>query len=81
MSQEYEITTVEDFQRVPDDRLADCLQEFVLCLLDTRTLQKQGLGLRSFVWIDDGIRMIRGIDVTVGKQTEYVPNPHFPVQS
>ena len=79
MANEYEIITVADFAKVPDDRLKDCLQEFAACVLETRRLNRFALGLDSFTWIDDGIPMIReaSIEWPDGTTDAYL-NPKFP---
>lgn len=77
---EYEIKTIADFEKVPDDRLCDCLKEFASCLIGFRASRNEDirLGLDSFVWIDDGIEMIKSINLTIGDTTENIANPNFP---
>lgn len=68
---QYEICTLDDFQKVPEDRLDDCLFEFKTAVNMQRSMSEifkavgEGLGLPSelingsmprFVWIDDGER-------------------------
>jgi hypothetical protein len=80
MATEYEIKTIADFEQVPDDRICDCIQEFVICLLRTRTAREGDIRLRleGFTWIDDGIPMVRSCDLRIGDTTENIPNPNFP---
>ena len=63
---EYEIRTVEDFAKVPADRLAQCLSEFGAWLRLVREVKEvEGflgvitgtearLGTDRFIWRDDG---------------------------
>ena len=75
MSTEYQINTIADFAKVPDDRLSDCIQEFVLCLFQFRAVQhKTGYALEAFTWVDDGIPMVQAVEV----EGETIPNQHFP---
>ena len=74
---EYSIAQLDDFLKVPVDRLDDCLTEFrdyLNCLrISAETFQdfaksmgaKGEVSLGEFVWIDDGKR-----DVTVRLQIE-----------
>lgn len=81
MPAEYEITTVADFAKVPDDRIEDCLREFAGLVISHRiNLQRPdfNLLLDSWTWIDDGIPMVRGVGIAIGDQHEYFPNPNFP---
>jgi hypothetical protein len=68
---EYKIKTIEDFLKVPPDRLEVCLQEFKTWCEMTRPLEdaikavadclyeKIELGFeRGFTWIDDGERNV-----------------------
>lgn len=78
---EYEINTIADFARVPDDRLAQCLREFCTFALRARRnikLKDIEARLESFTWIDDGIPMVREAHITIGDQIEIIPNPNFP---
>lgn len=67
----YTIETVEDFLKVPEDRLPICLSEFASFLTAARSMQRlaqiagEAKGLTAeecrlsspaFVWIDDGTR-------------------------
>lgn len=80
MATEYQIDTVADFEKVPDDRICDCLQEFVICLLKAREIRKQKprLSFHGMAWIDDGIPGFRSVNLTIGDTTENIPNPNFP---
>ena len=81
---EYPMKTIADFETVPDDRICDCLEEFVRLVLRVRIGRAQdpqigaSLHLNSWTWVDDGIQMIRETTLTVGDQTEIIPNPNFP---
>lgn len=77
MSTEYKIETIADFAKVPDDRLEECLGEVMVMILDGRELKKGGLEVERVIWIDDGIPGVRGVNLLVGDQKEYIPNPHF----
>ena len=77
-SPEYDIATIEDFTKVPNDRLAQCLAEFCAFMQEVRPLMAHGLAPESFTWIDDGIPMIRGVNLSVNGQEEFLPNPNFP---
>lgn len=75
---EYHIATIEDFAKVPDDRLAQCMAEFCAYMMEVRPLMTCGLAVESFTWIDDGIPMLQGVNLSVDGQEEYLPNPNFP---
>jgi hypothetical protein len=74
---EYRIETVEDFLKVPEDRIADCLKEFADFLAMSRDMLKitqlmsEILGAEdaskicAYTWIDDGKKE---------KSTRLVPN-------
>ena len=68
---QYEICTLDDFQKVPEDRLDECLYEFKTAINMQRAMSVlvnalgEGLGLTPelinssmprFVWVDDGER-------------------------
>ena len=75
---EYKIETIADLQKVPDDRLLDCLKEIVSVVLDARArMGKHGLALEGVTWIDDGIHEYRGANLLCGDKEEYIPNPKF----
>lgn len=76
MSEEYRIVTIADFDKVPDDRLSACVQEFVSCLFEFRQLRHAGLRLETFTWVDDGIPLVQSVEF----EGETIPNPVFPVQ-
>jgi len=62
MSKEYDIKTVQDFLKVPEDRIVDCLAEFKEGLDIARPfiemseiLGQKGVDIfPQFTWIDDG---------------------------
>ena len=74
---QYEIQTVADFLKIPEDRQADCLSEFADSLDTARTMIEivKAAGIAAgvdtnptfgpFIWIDDGKR-----DQTVEVRTE-----------
>lgn len=60
-AQSYEIRTLDDFLKVPDDRLDACLAEFADAIRIQRRIQStfDSIGAveifgKSFTWIDDG---------------------------
>jgi len=72
---EYFIVSIADFAKVPDERLSACVQEFVTCLFEFRSVQREtGYALESFTWIDDGNQMIQAVNI----ENETILNPHFP---
>jgi hypothetical protein len=81
---EYPMRTISDFEAVPDDRICDCLQEFVMLVLQVRAGRRKdpkigaSLRLESWTWVDDGIPLIREVSLTMGDRTEIIPNPRFP---
>lgn len=78
---EYPISTVADFAKVPDERLEDCLREFVSLIVSHRVnLQRPDFDLRleSWTWIDDSIPAIREVHLMVEDRVENIPNPRFP---
>lgn len=75
---EYEINTIADFQKVPDDRLGDCLLEFAGSMLELRKLTKHGIVTNGWTWVDDGIHLFRGATLQIGEESEYIKNPNFP---
>lgn len=74
----YRIERISDFQKVPDDRLLECLTEVAECILETRALAKDGIQTECVTWTDDGIVGISGADLHIGDQVERVDNPNFP---
>lgn len=58
----YEIATVEDFLKVPEDKLSECLKDFASWVGMVRLVRDLGpeiVKLRehgNFVWTDDGKR-------------------------
>ena len=60
----YEIRTVEDFLKVPPDRITDCLAEFAEWIEMMRGIQKPYLAY-EFLWVDDGKRNV-AVDVVAG---------------
>lgn len=55
----YEIATVDDFCKVPEDRINTCLSEFALFLRMMRPMTDMiGTEMKcvTFTWIDDGER-------------------------
>lgn len=75
-SPEYKISSIADFLKVPAEKQAECVRDFVTWLnmardaaeigdLMTEILQgKVSFGLESFTWIDDGVSGCSAIDVT-----------------
>ena len=54
---QYEIKTVQDFLKVPEEKLGHCLQEFTLFIASIypyKPLFDTGAVIPAFVWIDDG---------------------------
>jgi hypothetical protein len=70
----YRINTLQDFLKVPSDRLADCLSEFAgyLDILRSLTGSVEGVTWKStFVWVDDGRRDLSvKLTVTTVRTTE-----------
>ena len=72
---EYRIETIEDFSKVPTDRLEDCLREVAAVILHCRSgLAEHSYHPVSVTWIDDGVLGYRGItlrsdggDIHIGK--------------
>lgn len=78
MSNEYPITRLEDFLKVPEDKLDACLADFKIWLSlarqsDVVTSMLDALSgmpgwtttfMHSFTWIDDGIPGIRAVQIT-----------------
>jgi len=78
MPKEYEITRILDFASVPDDRLSDCIQEFVCCLFEFRRLQSEtGFAMDQFTWVDDGIPGIQEVRFPGPEGEETIANPNF----
>ena len=59
---EYDIRTLADFNKVPKERRAACLTEFLdyLAFVDRMPLQNDAQHL-GFVWKDDGKRVCTGV--------------------
>jgi hypothetical protein len=57
----YEIRTVEDFLKVPPDRITDCLAEFAEYVEMMRGIRKSDLAY-EFLWVADGKRNV-AVDV------------------
>jgi hypothetical protein len=72
----YTIRTVLDFEQVPDDRLEDCLAQFVTTLLQARACRP--LRLEGFIWTDDGQPGYRAVHLRRGRRTQIIANPDFP---
>ena len=56
MTNKYKIETIEDFLKVPEDRLNDCLEDFKTFIEMIRFMKEVGNGvemINHFVWIDD----------------------------
>lgn len=52
----YEIKTVSDFDQVPLERMADCINEFAafICLRRMAGALSNQPALETFRWVDDG---------------------------
>ena len=74
----YRIERISDFQKVPNDRLLECLTAVGGCILQTRALAAEGIQTECVTWVDDGIDGISGADLHVGDTVERVDNPNFP---
>lgn len=78
MSNEYPIASLEDFLKVPEDKIDECLADFKIWLSLARqsnvvTSVFDALSgmpgwttkfLHSFTWIDDGTPGIRAVQIT-----------------
>lgn len=77
MSNEYPITGLEDFLKVPEDKIDECLADFknwlslarqsavITSMLDALSgVPGSTTFLHSFTWIDDGIPGIRTVQIT-----------------
>jgi hypothetical protein len=56
---EYDIESLDDFMKVPDDRLSVCLSEFAVAVRAQKELSKLTkfpAHARKFRWVDDGKR-------------------------
>lgn len=71
---QYRIETVQDFLKVPEDRLPTCLEEFadfleVIRAIDTMAglvgAKEGGVNYGAFTWVDDGKRGCRNINIGV----------------
>lgn len=78
MIQEYKIETISDFLKVPEDKRAACLDDFTewMSMVDNADLHVKlnslagvecSIGQKSFIWVDDGICGISGLDFVVGE--------------
>lgn len=68
MSKEYEIRTLADFQKVPNDNLAECLVDFLTLLqmwheADKAPHPEVKVLKDRFIWFDDGSREITQIRI------------------
>jgi hypothetical protein len=67
----YEIRSLEDFWKVPENRVRTCLAEVFAHVADAHS---QGFAVESAIWVDDGVPWVQ--EVTVGGKT--FANPHHP---
>lgn len=51
----YPIHNLDDFRNVPVERRAECMVEFLACLIEADKLDR-GITLARFTWTDDGER-------------------------
>ena len=84
MSKQYEIKTIEDFFKIPDNRIDDCLDEFkefisivkpVVSLANTISdaTKTQRAEIIKFTWIDDGKRNKKIIINNIIQKTDKEP--------
>ena len=67
----YDIVTLPDFLKVPEDRMSSCLADFKIYLEYCRELQGvDGIEPIKFVWVDDGFCGISELTLTFGSGAE-----------
>jgi hypothetical protein len=83
----YKITDLQSMIQIPWERIDFFLADLKAYLGSIHGMQEiasrlspdvdLGIQAREMVWYDDGVNQLRGVDIEVGGQREYFPNPKF----